>query len=113
MTSSINKSGIHPSGHRILVKPEEVMKEENNVIALPEDVEERYALAQTTGIIQEVGKTAWMKEDFGNTAWAEAGDRVIFAKYGGLVLKGKDGIQYRLLNDEDIVAVVDNDVEVE
>lgn len=108
-----NASGIHPSGHRILVIPEQVMKSESNSIVLPDAVEERHALAQTAGYIVEIGKTAWQKDDFGNTKWAEVGDRVLFSKYGGLVLRGNDGKQYRLLNDEDIVAIVDEGVEVE
>ena len=37
--------------------------------------------------------------------WAKVGDRVYFAKYGGYVIE-EDGIQYRMLNDEDITGIV-------
>ena len=46
----------------------------------------------------------WL-EDF-----AEVGDRVIFAKYGGLQELGKDGNYYRVMKDKDITATCDKEV---
>ena len=37
----------------------------------------------------------------------EVGETVIFPRYGGMVFKGSDGENYRLLNDEDIPAVLE------
>jgi co-chaperonin GroES (HSP10) len=37
--------------------------------------------------------------------WAQVGDKVYFAKYGGFLIE-EGGEQYRLLNDEDITAVI-------
>lgn len=104
--------GIEPAGHRVLVKPDDTQEDKDSVIKIPDSVKDRYQMAQTTGYIVGIGKTAWKTEDFGNEKWAEIGDRVCFAKYGGLIMKGKDGSQYRLLNDEDITAIIDEDVQV-
>jgi len=105
-----NKSGITPAGHRVLVLPDQTMKDYDGVLEIPDTVKDRYAMAQTTGVVVSIGKTAWQTEDFGKELWANEGDRVCFAKYGGLVMRGKDGAQYRLLNDEDITAVIEEDV---
>ena len=52
-----------------------------------------------------VGDTAW--KDFGGRAWACVGDKVVIAKYGGFVIEDPETKErYRLLNDEDIVAVL-------
>jgi len=43
-------------------------------------------------------------------SWVEipkAGDRVLYARYGGTLQTGKDGIVYRMVNDKDIGAVID------
>ncbi len=60
------------------------------------------------GVVVAVGKTAWL--DFKSEPWAKAGDRVMFAKYSGVILRGKDGQQYRMVNDEDVVALLDPEV---
>jgi co-chaperonin GroES (HSP10) len=36
----------------------------------------------------------------------QPGDRVLISKYGGVVLTGKDGKEYRLMNDEDVIGRV-------
>ena len=43
--------------------------------------------------------------------FAKPGDRVAYAKYGGLQVIGKDGVTYRIMNDVDVTAVVDEGVD--
>jgi hypothetical protein len=40
------------------------------------------------------------------------GDKVAFAKYCGVRYLGKDKQKYLLLNDEDIIAKIDEDLEL-
>lgn len=102
----MNKMGILPAGHRLLVKPAEDVEEfGGGLIAIPDSVKERFHMVQTKGELVAVGPTAWAA--FGDTPWAKVGDTVMFAKYSGLVIKGLDGQQYRLINDDDLIAVVD------
>jgi len=120
-----NKSGITPVGDRVIVKPDVIKEETQGKIYIPEDVREKHAMAQTIGTFIAAGPDAWLhrvettythgdlvevKEIGYSQAFAEPGDRVAFAKYGGLEVKGADGEKYRILNDEDITAIVTSEV---
>lgn len=110
----LNTSGIHPVGHRILVLPEQETEDAKALkkigMVMAESHNERHRLAQMAGVVVGIGKTAWV--DFKSEPWAKEGDRVMFAKYSGVILRGKDGQSYRMVNDEDIVAVLDPEVEI-
>lgn len=93
---------IDPVGHRVLVKPFEVetVTESGIQIVLNED---REFAAQEYGTIVAVGPTAW--KDFGGEPWANVGDKVIYSKYGGKIVKmPNDPTKYVILNDEDVLA---------
>jgi len=94
---------IKPLGTRVLVKPDKI-EEKHGDIFIPVQARERMAAESVRGEVIEVGEFAWveLKEKL-----AQKGDRVIFAKWGGLVVKGDDGDDYRLLNDEDILAAIE------
>jgi co-chaperonin GroES (HSP10) len=107
----VNLSGIVPAGHRVLVKADEYMKSYSGIIEIPQDVKDRSQNAQTTGTVIALGSTAYAQREFGNgVAWCAPGDRVMFARYGGIQVKGKDKKTYRILTDEDIFALVDEEV---
>ena len=92
-----NESGINPCGWRVLIKPQEVKDTSKGGII----------------IATEVSKE---REQMGNTdepaPWCQVGDKVIFAKYAGLLYLGKDGSQYRMVNDKDITGILDADVDL-
>jgi co-chaperonin GroES (HSP10) len=118
----MNKSGIHPSGDRVLIKPDEIEKKTDGGIIIPETVSELHAMAQSIGTFIEAGPDAYTdhveKDAEGRITkivgykshFAKPGDRVAFAKYGGLQVLGKDGVSYRIMNDVDVTAVVDEGV---
>ena len=100
-----NTSGIHPKGWRILLRPLEVEeKTASGIIISTKENSDREQMANTTGEVIEVGEEC-------NT-WCKPGDRIVHAKYAGLIYLGKDDVTYRLVNDEDIVAVLDDDVKL-
>jgi len=100
---SENTSGISPRGHRVLIKPFEVEEKTASGIVVSTGRElQREQMAQTEGIIVEIGNTAWHDQP---APWAQVGDHVIFAKYSGTVSTGEDKVEYRIVNDLDIVAV--------
>ena len=102
--------GINPAGAKILVKPDVFMKSYQGVIAIPDTVRERSQHAQTAGFVVKIGNTAYQQREFGNgVPWCKVGDRVAFARYGGIAFKAK-GEQYRVIHDDDIVAVLDEDI---
>lgn len=96
---------IVPSGHRVLVKIDEVEEKTQGGIIITKSSAERQEEAGIFGTLVAVGDTAW--KDFGGRAWACVGDRVMIAKYGGFIAQEPgDSNKYRILNDEDIVAVI-------
>jgi len=53
------------------------------------------------GTVVRIGVNAWKAFDDG-TPWAHVGDKVVFRKYAGEVIKDGD-VEYRVVNDEDIL----------
>ena len=100
-----NTSGIHPKGHRVLILPDPVEEvTQSGIILSVGENRDRERLAQLKGTIVELGNTAWLDQP---SPWANEGDHVIFGKYSGLIYKGADEKEYRIINDLDVVAIVD------
>lgn len=104
----INESGIHPLGHRVLVLPEFVEeKSEGGIIIHHGNQQMREEMAQIKALVVELGSTAYKDQE---SEWCQAGDRVVIGKYSGLLYKGKDGQNYRVINDLDVVANIEPEV---
>ena len=107
-----NPSGISPTEYKVLVKPKEV---ENKIgsIHLPDVHKDKEKFAQTRGTIIAVSPLAftYATESEWTQAGAEkpmAGDEVLYGKYAGVVVRGpKDGVEYTLLNDKEIMAKIE------
>ena len=106
-----NPSGIMPTEFKVLIHPEEVEDTDPTLrrakaagLVMPEREKEREQMAQMYGRLIAVGGNAF--EDWkGNVP--KPGDRVMFAKYAGAQVEGKDGIKYRIASDKDIAAVME------
>jgi co-chaperonin GroES (HSP10) len=97
---------IEPAGHRVLVKVDEYEKVTKGGIIIADAIRDKMTEANIFGTIVKVGMNAWKAFD-GGEPWAEVGDRVAFAKYGGFVIENPETKeQFRLLNDEDITAIL-------
>ena len=102
-----NNSGIYPQGDRVLVKPEELEEVSEGGIILANESHEKYSNAQVYGELIDLGADCW--SDY-SRPFAETGQRVMYAKHGGVPVVGKDGEKYRVLNDTDVTATLDDDV---
>ena len=103
-----NSSGITPVGHRVLVLPEQVDEvTESGIVLMTASQKEREALAQMYGLVVAMGNTCYNDQP---APWCKVGDRVSFAKYSGLLYTGLDEKEYRVINDLDIVATVEEGV---
>jgi chaperonin GroES len=100
-----NESGFHPVGFRVLVLPDAVDEKTAGGIIIARDTKGREDMAQVKGTVVEVGPCCWDNQSTSN--WAKAGDRIVFGKYSGLAYKGKDGKDYRIINDTDVVGLED------
>ena len=104
---SENKSGIEPTLDRILVRPDQIEETTAGGILIPPTVLELHMAAQTSGVLIAIGPDCW--SDYKGPA-SVIGQKVMFAKYGGQSIWGKDGVEYRVLNDVDITANIDEGV---
>lgn len=106
-----NVSGITPVLNRILLKPMFVVnKTDSGIIIATDDMSEREQMANTTGEVVAIGDLAF-KGEYDEPPF-KVGDKVIFAKYAGLMYVGKDGHKYRMINDDDITGVLDADMDL-
>lgn len=101
-----NPSGIAPVEYKCLIEPIEVAEKTAGGIFLPDNTKERDQFAQMQGVLVAVSPLAFTYENTIDWAKPKPGDRVLFAKYAGAVVDGKDGKKYRLVNDKDVAAVL-------
>ena len=98
-----NDSGLVPVEFKVLVKPDVIEEKSRGGVFIPDNARERQELAQARGTLVVSGGRAF--EDFGSPR-PKAGDRVWFAKYGGVPIKGADGLMYRLISDKDVGCLI-------
>jgi co-chaperonin GroES (HSP10) len=102
----MNKSGLKPLGHAVLVEPYEP-EVKKSVIELPDTVKERTAMVETRAIVIDVGPMAWEDE---KRPRAKVGDKVLISQFAGTMAKGvADGKTYRLVNDRDIFCRIEDE----
>lgn len=101
----MNPSGIRPIGDQVLLLPEQVSQTTDSGIQIMTDKEmDRLELAQVEGVVVEISQ----KMLTSGPLEFSVGQRVVFAKYAGLLLDGDDGKRYRLIETKDIKGVYEN-----
>lgn len=96
-----NTSGLHPKGHAVLCEPYKDPKERESLIHLPETVRERTQMLEDRVRVIEIGPACWDDEAIPR---AEVGALVIIPYLAGRMVRGlKDGKQYRVINDKDVI----------
>ena len=100
----MNESGIRPVEYKVLVKPEEVEEKTAGGIYIPEQAKDKEKFAKQEGVLIAVGAIAFSDPDWLDKP--KVGSRVLYDRYAGCTVKGKDGVEYRLINDKEIGAVL-------
>jgi chaperonin GroES len=90
---------FEPCLYRIKVKPDTVEEKTAGGIILPGSVKDQEKAATVTGTVVTVGPSAFEGADVLNP-----GDRILFAKYGGLIHREGEE-EFRFLNDSDLIAI--------
>lgn len=105
MVTDMNTSGFQPLDLKVLVMPDPVQDKVGNIF-IPEQAKEKEEFATMKGTLIAVGENAWEEaaSRSPNFTRPKPGDRILIAKYGGILLKGDDGEKYRIMNDEDVIA---------
>jgi chaperonin GroES len=101
----MNSSGITPVDHRIVVKPDPVEEITAGGIFLADTTKEKRKFAATRATLIAVGANAF--DEWGADNGPKPGARVCFAQYSGAEQEGKDGERYVIMNDEDLLAVIE------
>ncbi len=97
-----------PTGWRLLVLPFKMKGKTKGGILITDDVIERSQVASTCGLVLQVGPDAYRdKERYPDGPWCKKGSWVVFARYAGSRIK-IDGGEVRLLNDDEVLATVEN-----
>jgi len=99
--SGKNESGVRVVGKTVLVLMDECSPRSSGGVELPPDIIERMTLAAESGVIVAMADGAFLlNEDM--TPWSGAkptpGDRAYIEKYAGKLVKGRDGLTYRLMD---------------
>ena len=93
---------LKPLADRIIVKPLEAEEKTKGGIVLPDTVKEK----PQEGKVIAVGKGKVNDEGKVNTPEVKAGDIVLYGKYSGTEITTKDGEQYLIMREEDVLAIV-------
>ena len=92
---------LKPLGDRVLVEPAEEKEVKKGGIIIPDTAKEK----PTEGIVRALG-TGKTDDDGKKVPFeVKVGDRVLVSKYGGTEVK-LDGKEYKLLNSDDILGII-------
>lgn len=107
-----------PKGWRILIKPIEVQERTEGGLYLPEETKKAQEYLRYVGQVVAMGDLCYRHEKFRGEGddprhvpapWCEVGDYVAHGQYSGqeVLVKTEDGVEkYRLVNDDEILAVI-------
>ena len=108
------KPGFYPVEYNVVVAPEVMETTTASGLIIPAAAKEKEDAAQVWGLLVSASPLA-----FNFDKWPEGqqpprpGDTVLYAKYGGTLVTGDDGREYRVLKDKDIALVRQSKAEAE
>lgn len=97
-----------PTGWRVVILPYRGAEKTKGGIVLADQTREKQQLTTVCGYVLAMGDLAYKDESkFPNGPWCKEGDWVIFGRYAGARI-GLDGGEIRILNDDEILARINN-----
>lgn len=95
--------GIKPLHDRVLVERLEQEEKTAGGIIIPDTAKEK----PMQGVIRAVGSGIKSEDGKVTPLDVKVGDTILFAKWGGTEVK-YDGVEYLIMKESDILAIVDN-----
>ena len=98
--------------HHVLVKLDEATDADEvyrraKAAGIHLELDKREQKAVEYGIVVSVGPTAFI--DYGRTPdIVKVGDRISLNRYSGKSVKDVDGIEYVIVNDQDVLAIIED-----
>ena len=105
----LNPSGILPTEFKVLIDPKPVEVKTKGGIILPDQTAEAEKYATLEGRIVAISHLAFSyatADEWGDKK-PKPGQQVLHAKHAGVRVKGKDGKEYLLVNDKDVVCLLE------
>ena len=96
-----------PTGWRMLLLPFKMKEKTKGGLILGQETLEKQQVASQCGLVLAMGPHCYDKEKFPEGPWCKKGDWVVFARYAGSRIQ-IDGGEVRLLNDDEVLATIDN-----
>lgn len=102
MDEGMMKAGVRPVGPRLLVKPIVTERRTAAGILIPEPVADMEDRLQIRVEVIAVGEMCWE----GAAPWCGVGDEVVITRSAGVLWKGEDQGDYRIISHRDVLAVI-------
>ena len=97
-----------PTGWRMLILPFKMAEKSKGGIIFGQETLEKQQVGSTCGLVLAQGPDCYNDKDrYPEGPWCKKGDWVIFARYAGSRIQ-IDGGEVRLLNDDEVLATIDN-----
>ena len=101
-----------PTGWRMLVLPFRMKEKTDGGILMGQETIDRQQVASQCGNVLAMGSDCYMDKDrFKDGPWCKVGDWVVFARYAGSRIEIEGG-EVRLLNDDEILATVQDPTDI-
>jgi co-chaperonin GroES (HSP10) len=97
----------HATGWRLVVLPFKMKEKTKGGLYIGQETIERQQIGSTCGLVLAMGPHCYDKEKFPEGPWCKKGDWIIFARYAGSRIQ-IDGGEVRMLNDDEVLATIDN-----
>lgn len=99
--------GFAPVEYNVIIAPETAESVSKGGIILTDAIKETEGMAKVWGLLVSASPFAFNYQDTWpeNFAPPQPGEQVLYAKYGGTLVTGADGVEYRVLKDKDIALV--------
>ena len=93
---------LQPLADRVIVKPLDAEEKTKGGIVLPDTAKEK----PQEGKVIAVGKGKILEDGKTQTLEVKVGNRILYGKYSGTEISAKDGADYLIMREDDILAVV-------
>lgn len=101
------KPGFDPVEYNVIVYPEVLETKTAGGVFLPPSAKETQELAGQRGRLVAASPLAFNYDSWPDDARKpQAGDVVLFAKYAGALVKDDAGVEFRVIKDKDVIAVL-------
>lgn len=101
------KPGIKPTSFCVLVAIAEQEEKTQGGIILIDSHKDKERIVEQRGRLVDVSPAAFDFAEWPASSRPQVGNAIIFGKLAGVQIDGEDGRKYRLLNDKDVLAIVE------